>query len=76
MSSDTDTDLSVERYDPEDNINAYGSPIYTPTEAAAGPSNVVLPARNEVSPFLRIFTLISWFLSNFIGNSPCQIYFL
>ena len=28
--SETDSELDVSRYDPEDDINAYGSPVYVP----------------------------------------------
>jgi hypothetical protein len=50
MSSSDSEELSVERYDIEDNLNVYGSPIYETTEAAEqSKTNVVLPARTEVS---------------------------
>ena len=50
MSSSDSEELSVERYDIEDNLNVYGSPIYETTKAAEqSKTNVVLPARTEVS---------------------------
>ena len=53
MSSSDSEELSVERYDIEDNLNVYGSPNYETTEAAEqSKTNVVLPARTEVSPIL------------------------
>jgi hypothetical protein len=55
--SDSDSDLNVSRYDPEDNLNMYGSPIYTEQpgnndiidEEQLGPSNVVLDRPNRRS---------------------------
>ena len=55
--SDSDSDLNVSRYDPEDILNMYGSPIYTEQpgnndiidEEQPGPSNVVLDRPNRRS---------------------------
>ena len=56
--SDSDSDLNVSQYDPEDNLNIYGSPIYEEQpednveEEQPGVSNVVFDQpnrRNQVS---------------------------
>ena len=52
--SDSDSDLNASYYDPEDNLNIYGSPIYEeqPEENVvvneqSGPSNVVVDRPNR-----------------------------
>ena len=47
MSSDTDEDLSPERYDPEDNLNFYSSPIFEPNDAPR--PSIAVSRRTEVS---------------------------
>ena len=50
--SDSESDLNVSCYDPEDNLNIYGSPIYTEQaenvdEEQPGPSNVLVDQPNR-----------------------------
>ena len=68
--SDSDLDVDVERYDPEDNLNVYGSPIHESSsheivgaeqaeplisvEEAAGPSSRQIFDRTQVRS--RFFT--------------------
>ena len=53
--SDSDSDLNVSQYDPEDNLNIYGSPIYEEQpednveEEQPGVSNVVFDQPNRRS---------------------------
>ena len=53
--SDADSDLNVSQYDPEDNLNIYGSPIYEEQpednveEEQPGVSNVVFDQPNRRS---------------------------
>ena len=53
--SETDSDLNVSRYHPEDNLNIYGSPIYAEQpqdkdagEEQTGPSTVVFDPLNII----------------------------
>ena len=63
MSSDTDEDLSPERYDPEDNLNFYGSPIFEPNDAPR--PSIAVSRRTEVS--IYTFCHHQFILTN---NSP------
>ena len=36
MSNDSDSDLALSVYDPEDNLNFYGSPVHAVERSAAG----------------------------------------
>jgi hypothetical protein len=50
--SESESDLNVSCYDPEDNLNIYGSPIYTEQaenvdEEQPGPSNVLVDQPNR-----------------------------
>ena len=67
-SSDTDEDLNVSQYDVEDDLNAYGSPIYS-TQVAA--DAISLPATshtrtqvnkyfNRLYLFIFMFSFIFW----------------
>ena len=66
--SETDPDLAVERHDPEDDVNVYGSPISRPafSDQQPGPSNITVdrpPDRTEVSEIL--LALLGCYMSNF-----------
>ena len=43
--SESDSDLAVEQYDPEDNLNAYGSPVVRPVDEEI---LAVAPARQNI----------------------------
>ena len=60
--------MTVERHDPEDDVNVYGSPISRPafSDQQPGPSNITVdrpPDRTEVSEIL--LALLGCYMSNF-----------
>lgn len=70
--SETDPDLTVERYDLEDDLNAYGSPVCAPSDAVGdqqpGPSNII--ADGDRPPDRTVVSVIFSYVALLVVN--CQ----